>query len=75
MTPKSQAQATGRLMVPLVQRNRSEEDNELGLKHPELEVYMNTELEMPVDKQTYRFIDQEGEMRMVASRARGDCPE
>lgn len=44
-------------MVPLMQRNRFDEDNMLGLKHPEFEVYMNIELEMPVDKQIYRFID------------------
>ena len=41
MTPKSQAQATGRLMAPLMQRNRYDEYNEISLKHPEFDVYMN----------------------------------
>lgn len=62
-------------MVPLMQRNRFDEENMLGLKHPEFEVYMNIELEMPVDKQVYRFIDQETAMRIVEPRGPGDCPE
>ena len=41
MTPKSQAQATRRLMAPLMQRNRYDDNNEISLKHPEFEVYMN----------------------------------
>ena len=41
MTPKSQAQATGRLMAPLMQRNRYDEDNEVSLMHPEFDVCMN----------------------------------
>lgn len=62
-------------MVPLMQRNRFDEDNMLSLKHPEFELYMNIELEMPVDKQVYRFIDQERAMRIVEPRGPGDCPE
>ena len=37
MTPKSQAQATGRLMAPLIQINRYDDDNEISFKHPEFE--------------------------------------
>ena len=37
MTPKSQAQATGRLMAPLMQINRYDDDNEISFKHPEFE--------------------------------------
>lgn len=40
MTPKLLAQATGRLVAVLMQRNKSDEDNEFNLKHSECHVYM-----------------------------------
>lgn len=60
MIPKSLAQATGRLVAPIVQRNRFKEDNELSLKHSEFHVdmeYPGAEANGQTDTQAWRSGD------------------